>query len=144
MSARLQAPMDGGNERILWVDLTKPGGGPLPPGVVGQFSIYRVHDTEQIDSAIREVKPAATCFEYDEPDDHGIEALGQIQRAHPALPILVISSHYCDALAVCAARARVWNYVVTPYPIVDTLRAAISLSERVSDRWARRERALHG
>jgi two-component system, response regulator YesN len=127
--------MKSGNETILWVDLTRSRRGIPTPGVVKQFAVYQVHNTELIDSAIRNVEPLVACFEYDYPDDEGLDALAVVKRLHPALPVLVISTRYSDAIAFSAARALVWDYIVKPYigPMADTLRAVIAISRRGSD-----------
>lgn len=136
---RLAALTDGGNEAIpkeiiLWVNLTQSRGRTPPPGMRSQLNVHQACNTRQIDSTIRDVKPGVACFEYDYPDNHGLAALTRTRRAHPALPILVVSTHYSDALAVCALRARAWRYVVKPYPIADTLYAMIVLSRAAADR----------
>lgn len=133
------ARMDSGNEAIrkeviLWVDLTKSRDGTLAPGASSQFNVRQTGNTQRIDATIRDVKPLVACFEYDYPDNDGLAALTRTRHAHPALPILVISTHYSDTLAVCALRARAWRYITKPYPITDTLRAMIVLSRAAAGR----------
>lgn len=126
---------------ILWVDLTKSGRGTPPPRVAEQFVVYQLHNTQQIASTIGKAKPLVVCFEYDYPDNHGLAALTRIQRTHPTLPILVISTRYSDQLKLRALRARAWDYIVKPYPIADALHVVIDWTRKqAGDRSANQER----
>ncbi|UTW08550.1 response regulator transcription factor [Pseudomonas benzenivorans] len=58
--------------------------------------------------------PLLACFEFDYPSLNGLKTLRATKQAFPALPILMLTLHHSEALAVWAFRTRVWDYLVKP------------------------------
>ena len=100
---------------ILWVDLTHSTTGSARVPDVHEFCpVYRIFDVQGISFNIDLLTPAIICFEYDFPDTKGLEALNQTKRDYPGIPILMLTEHHSESLAVWALRARVWDYLVKP------------------------------
>jgi two-component system, response regulator YesN len=100
--------------RCLWVDLTQAGTA-LPGTLKGEpCCIRRVWTTAQVDSAIEDFAPHFLCFEFDNPDESGIDALALARRRLPALPLLMITSGHSEAVALWALRVRVWDLLIKP------------------------------
>ncbi|MDN5850072.1 MAG: diguanylate cyclase [Nitrococcus sp.] len=125
-----EAPMTDAKEAILWLDLTQSRNGYPAPEVARRFSVHRLQNTRQVDSAVRDVRPRMACLEYDVPDSPGLVRLGEMRVAHPQLPIVVISAHYSLVLGVYARRAQVLDYIVNP--TADALYALLVLSKAPS------------
>jgi AraC-like DNA-binding protein len=76
--------------------------------------IQRVIDTLQIQQAIHAHAPQFLCFEFDEPDVEGMNALAHTRLHHPSLPVLMITGCHSEAVAIWALRMRVWDLLVKP------------------------------
>lgn len=117
-----------GMPSLLWVDLrfyqSQAG---LDRGLVERYRLHNVNETVAIAKAIGQTSPQLLCFEFDYPDLPKLKALQQTHRVHPTLPILMLTEHHSEALAVWAFRAGVWDYLVTPVA-VETLSCSIDLA----------------
>jgi AraC-like DNA-binding protein len=105
------APRDA---NFLWVNLTREARTALAEGLVGAFDIRQVGEPTQIPGAIQVHAPRFLCFEFDEPHAPGIDALVHTRRAHPSLPVLMITGSQSQAVAIWALRIRVWDLLVKP------------------------------
>ena len=99
---------------FLWVNLTREARTVLDQSVASTFDVRRVREPTQIPDAIQVHAPQFLCFEFDEPDAPGIAALADTRRAHPSLPVLMITGGHSEAVAVWALRIRVWDLLVKP------------------------------
>jgi AraC-like DNA-binding protein len=103
-----------GDTSFLWVNLTREARSALGHALDGVFDIRRVREHTQICGAIEVHTPLFLCFEFDEPDLSGIDALAQTRRENPSLPILMITARLSESLALWALRIRVWDVLVKP------------------------------
>ncbi|RJG10300.1 DNA-binding response regulator [Pseudomonas cavernicola] len=78
------------------------------------FRIQHVVEMAAIPQSIDQTSPLLACFEYDYPNLAALKALRSTKQAHPSLPILMLTVHHSEALAVWAFRTRVWDYLVKP------------------------------
>ena len=101
---------------LLWVDLRRQVSasttlcGLIPP-------IYRfryVREPVEIRQVVNLTRPAAACFEYDEPGPEQLTPLRQTRLEFPAIPVLMLTVKHSEELAVWALRMRVWDYLVLP------------------------------
>ena len=99
---------------FLWVNLTREAHTALGESASVDFDVHRVREPTQISTAIQAHAPQFLCFEFDQPDALGLAVLAQIRRAHPVLPILMISGGHSEAVAIWALRMRVWDLLVKP------------------------------
>ncbi|WP_369959012.1 helix-turn-helix domain-containing protein [Pseudomonas benzenivorans] len=101
---------------LVWADLRND---PLEPSPVDALQAYfRLrHLVGPADTVrgIEQIAPLLACFEYDYPNLSGLKALRATKQAHPSLPILMLTVHHSEALAVWAFRTRVWDYLVKPF-----------------------------
>ena len=77
---------------------------------------------------IEDTYPDIICFEYDFPNISRLQILQQAKHAFPSIPILMITEHHSEALAIWALRARVWDYLVKPITFEDLCRRITTLS----------------
>ncbi len=68
----------------------------------------------QAAAEIARVRPKVLCFDFDYPDRERLAAMQAIKRAHPGLPIIMLTIEHSEALAVWAFRVPVWNYFAKP------------------------------
>ena len=99
---------------FLWVNLTRDARTVLDESAGGAFDVRRVREPTQIPGAIQVHAPQFLCFEFDEPDAPGIAVLAHTRRAHPSLPVLMITGGHSEAVAIWALRIRVWDLLVKP------------------------------
>ena len=99
---------------FLWVNLTHDARTVLDESAGGAFDVRRVREPTQIPCAIQVHAPQFLCFEFDEPDAPGIAVLAHTRRAHPSLPVLMITGGHSEAVALWALRIRVWDLLVKP------------------------------
>jgi AraC-like DNA-binding protein/CheY-like chemotaxis protein len=103
---------------FLWVDLTREASTAMVDALLeGAFDVARVREPMQISGAVQTFAPLFLCFEFDEPDALGIEALTHTRRMHPSLPVLMITGHHSEALAIWALRIGIWDLLVKPFSI---------------------------
>ena len=114
---------------VSWVDLTREAGTALVDALDGAFDIRRIREPTQIPGAIRVHAPPFLCFEFDEPDVPGINALTHTRREHPSLPVLMITGCHSETVAIWALRIRVWDLLVKPVSIGELSRHIATLTE---------------
>lgn len=103
---------------ILWTDLqVRESESDIYTKCSGLYHTHRVTQLGLISAAIQKIRPRLLCFEYDFPNLLGLRVLRQTKLACPSLPILMLTEHHSETLAVWAYRARVWDYLVKPVSI---------------------------
>jgi len=116
--------------RVLWVDLrTERDQSSLYRGLADRCRVYYVAEPSRLGEEIRGATPGVACFEYDRPELPGLQSLQQTKLCFPSLPILMLTEHHSEALAVWAFRTRVWDYLVKPIPPADVLDRVAVLSK---------------
>jgi YesN/AraC family two-component response regulator len=101
--------------QIIWVDLRYSRSEPcVNDALAAAYDIQIVSSIEEIDQAIDLNKPRLICFDFDLPDQVGLDALRKIKARHPSLPFLMLTDDHSTELAIWALRARAWDYYVKP------------------------------
>ena len=80
-------------------------------------NVFEVAHTSRLERASEEIArlgPAALSFDFDHPDQGSLQVMQSIKKAHPKLPILMLTLDHPESLAIWAFRARVWNFLVKP------------------------------
>ncbi len=117
---------------ILWVDLrtslVEPDLCSSLPKMYGRLRVNRIPD---ILPAIRKWSPWAACFEYDEPDARGLEALAEIRHRHSSLPIVMLTERQAGNLATWALRYCVWDYLVKPLSVRNLCDCLVNIDRRL-------------
>jgi AraC-like DNA-binding protein len=101
---------------------------------VASARYFRLANTTLAKWALQDVadlKPGALCFEFDHPDQRSLQALQDVKRAYPRLPVLMLTVDHSEALAVWAFRAGVWNYLVRPVAVAEFSENLKALAEIV-------------
>lgn len=129
---------------LVWADLRTDRAESSPiEGLSEQFRIQHVVEPSALAQSIEQAAPLLTCFEYDYPDLPALKALRATKQAHSSLPILMLTVHHSEALAVWAFRTRVWDFLVKPLTTEELCdRIAPLLSVLESPRQAQRENAM--
>lgn len=116
--------------RVLWVDLRMEKDQSSVHSRLGdRCQVHYIADMRRLGEAIRNATPRVACFEYDRPELPGLQMLQQTKLRFPSLPILMLTEHHSEALAVWAFRTRVWDYLVKPVPASDVLDRVALLSQ---------------
>ena len=113
--------------RFLWVDLKQSAGASLVDSLDQTLDVRRVRESTQVGHAIETHTPQFLCFEFDEPDPQGIDALTRIGQEHPSLPILVITDRSSAAAAMLSLRPPVWGLLIKPAPPTERRRDILTL-----------------
>lgn len=113
---------------FLWVDLTQGARASLVDSLDGTFDVHRVSEPTHVDHAIETHTPQLLCFEFDEPDAQGIDALTRIGNEHPSLPILVIMGRSSAAAAMWSLRLPVWDLLIKSIPPAELRPGILSLA----------------
>jgi len=119
---------------FLWVNLTREAHTVLGDSAGGAFDVHCVREPGQIPAAIERHAPQFLCFEFDEPEPPGINALADTRRKHPSLPVLMITSGHSEPLALWALRIRVWDLLVKPVLTRELSRCITTLIELTRQR----------
>lgn len=100
---------------LVWTDLRRDVLEPSPVDELrAHFRLRHVVGTATLFQGIEQSAPLLACFEYDYPNMAGLKALRATKQAYPSLPVLMLTVHHSEALAVWAFRTRVWDYLVKP------------------------------
>lgn len=100
---------------LVWTDLRRDILEPSPVGELeAHFRLRHVVGTTSLFQGIEQSAPLLACFEYDYPNLAGLKALRATKQTYPSLPILMLTDHHSESLAVWAFRTRVWDYLVKP------------------------------
>ena len=102
---------------VLWIDLRL--GNPsrhLEYSLTSLCEVYRETNTEWILSTIPKLAPQLLLFHYDYPDLVGLKTLQETKILFPALPIIMLTEHHSERLAVWAFRVGVRDYLHSPPP----------------------------
>lgn len=101
--------------RLLWFDCTS---GVHDTGLHVQCArVFEVLHTSRLERATDDIERlglSVLCFDFDHPDQSSLRVMQSIKKAHPKLPILMLTLGHSESLAIWAFRARVWNYLVKP------------------------------
>lgn len=101
--------------RVLWIDLCfQPSHPALCDALAHAHDLMQVDAVSELASAIAHFAPRFACVEYDYPDARRLQAITQLRRDFPALPVLMFTEHHSEALALWAFRSGVWDYRVKP------------------------------
>jgi len=116
--------------RVLWVDLRmEKDQSSLYSRLGNRCQVHYIADMGRLGEEIRNTMAGVMCFEYDRPELPGLQMLQQTKLRFPSLPILMLTEHHSEALAVWAFRTRVWDYLVKPVPPSEVLDRVALLSE---------------
>lgn len=95
-----------------------------------RYYVNRITCTDDIDAAIIEIRPCLLCFDFDTPNDTGLNLLQQTKAHHPSLPIVMFTAQHSESLAIWALRSRVWDYFVKPVIVADVCSNLRPLTQR--------------
>ena len=130
-------------KKILWIDLRQGDSNPCAGNclygnskpcvdhcLIKRYDIEVIVDSGKVEQAIATYNPCLLCFDYDLPDQAGMDALQQTKLRHPSLPILILTRDYSVDLAIWALRARAWDYFLKPAEserLVNSIEALLKL-----------------
>ena len=94
----------------------------MPPGINSsvlhilqqECTVREIAGQEQIGNYVEDLRPSIFCFECDFPEPSWLTLIQETKRNYPALPILMVTDHSSEALAVWAFRSHVWDYFAKP------------------------------
>ncbi|WP_271407961.1 helix-turn-helix transcriptional regulator [Pseudomonas sp. Q1-7] len=129
---------------LVWADFRTDRAESSPvDGLSGRFRIQHVVEPATLAQSIEQASPLFVCFEYDYPNLPALKVLRATKQTYPSLPILMLTVHHSEALAIWAFRTRVWDFLVKPLTtdeLSDRIAPLLSILELL--RQARRENAM--
>jgi YesN/AraC family two-component response regulator len=104
--------------KMAWADLTASSTGKksFPIGMENYFKIRRFECQNSIDELVADESPDVIAFEFDYPDRDSLSLMAGFKRAHPSVPMIMITLQHSEKLAVWAFRSRMADYLVKPIP----------------------------
>lgn len=108
------------NINILWIELCKNRKNVQHFDFIDKkIATYKIHsiDKNQLSCAIAIYKPNLICIDYDFPDLPGLQLLRQIRSGYSNIPVVILTTHHSESLAVWAFRTGVRNYLVKPVKV---------------------------
>jgi YesN/AraC family two-component response regulator len=116
--------------QILWIDLRYTKSEPcVEQALADAFNIQLISSRSAIDSAIDTHKPRLICFDFDLPDQVGLDALLKTKAQYPSIPFLMFTDDHSTELAIWALRSRAWDYFVKPVAsdeIINSIKALLN------------------
>lgn len=130
---------------LLWFDLTsRPQDPDLRVACARHFRVVCVTRMDHAFDDVGRLHPDALCFDFDRPDRQRLQALQDLKRAYPRLPVLMLTQEHSESLAVWAFRAQVWNYLVKPVPVAELAESVTTIAEIVHGAtWPRQVHSLN-
>ncbi len=120
---------------VLWVDVSVTGElRDVPEGFAAQCRVIRVgrDDVERVRTRGLSVDFIVTDYDY--PDMDGLKFLESLKRQWTSTPVVMVTLHHSEEIAVWALRARAWDYIVRPAPAGDVKRCLAGLKRIISMR----------
>jgi len=106
--------------QLLWVDMRcEKSNACVNACLLETYHIQVISDVANIQKLIQSYQPYIVCFDYDFPDQAGLNLLLNTRSQFPELPILMLSKEQSLELALWALRSRVWNYFVKPVVVTN-------------------------
>ena len=75
----------------------------------------RETEISSIEGRIRRERPRLLVFLFDHPTDEGLDALTRVKHAFPSIPILMLTEHHSEELAIWAFQTGVRDYMYSPF-----------------------------
>ncbi|MFV2005743.1 MAG: helix-turn-helix domain-containing protein [Gammaproteobacteria bacterium] len=101
--------------QILWFDFRYTKNEPcVDDELTDAYDIQIISGGDVIDQEIERHEPVLICFDFDLPDQVGLDVLRKTKARYPSIPFVMITDDHSTELAIWALRARVWNYFVKP------------------------------
>jgi AraC-like DNA-binding protein len=128
---------------LLWVDLRRrPDMESMFESICVDEAATRIVGRAGLCAAIADAAPRKLCFEFDEPEVSGLQALQGILHRFPSLPLLVLTEYHSERLAVWAFRSGARDFLVKPVSPTELSESLRTLSAVLGDAQARPGRAL--
>lgn len=129
---------------LLQIDLREDKSKPcICNQLSSRCNIQRLDHQSQLATRISALTPDVICFEFDYPDFRSLKTLEQTKMEFPSIPILMVTDHHDEALAIWALRARVWDYLVNPVDIDDLYKTVKKLTKfRISETSNNKRRSI--
>jgi len=100
---------------ILWIRLTSnTDNSGITESLSKKCKLILLRDIYSIKQQIHKHQPHALCFDFDQPEFSGLDALRKTKKDFPSIPILMLAEHNSEALVIWALRCRVWDYFTKP------------------------------
>lgn len=103
------------DSQILWIDL-RFNKDEICSGysITSNYAVSVISDSSKIDAAVRQYHPRILCFDYDFPDQAGLETLEKCKARHPSTPVVMLTRDHSAELVIWALRSRIWEYYIKP------------------------------
>ena len=119
--------------RVLWIDL-RYNKGDISSGYSITFAsiVSVISGSSDIDATIQEHPPEILVFDYDFPDQVGLETLQNARIRHPEIPVVMLTRDHSADLAIWALRSRIRDYFIKPVADQHLMSRIVGLLEQNS------------
>ena len=111
-------------------------------------------NAQQVFELVKQRKPSVVLLDISMPGPSGLDALTQLKREYPKLPVLILSMHPEDRFAVRALKAGAAGYVTKDGAVAELVQAirkvvaggkyvSLHLAEKLADDLEKSERPPH-
>lgn len=114
---------------LIWLDMTlATQHAEIDPVLCRHFEIHHCTDVTSPEHEFDLDTGLGLCFDFDYPDRAGLELLRSTKERLPHAPILMLTIHHSERLAIWAYRNRVVDFLVKPITDDDIIRCHELLS----------------
>jgi AraC-like DNA-binding protein len=131
--------------KLLWLDMTiATRHAEVDRDFSEHFDIQHCPMPNGPDDELLSQSASAILFEFDYPNRTGLSLLRNTKRRHPKLPILMLTTHHSEQLAVWTYRTGVLDYLVKPVPTSDVIRCKERLQAIQTAEYKQNGRSIFG
>ena len=119
--------------QIVWFDLRYSKGEPcVDDTLVDAYDIQVTSTGNDIDQVIESYSPELLIFDFDLPDQVGLDALRKTKAKYPSLPFIMLTDDHSTELAIWALRSRAWDYFVKPVASAEIINSIDVILKKIS------------
>lgn len=125
--------------QILWIDFRGSNGkSTLDLEFTENYKTQIILSEAGIEKAIQFYQPQLLCFDFDYPDQIGLNTIKKTRQNHPSLPYLMFTTDHSSRLAIWALRLRVWDYFIKPAAVEEVTNSIDAILNKSSNGFARK------
>jgi AraC-like DNA-binding protein len=86
----------------------------MPALLTERFDVCQCVDSRRPDRELEQMNIAAICFDFDYPNRQQLDLMANTKVRYPSIPILMLTVHHSESLAVWAYRNGAVDFLVKP------------------------------
>lgn len=127
--------------QILWISFRSNSyESTLDPQLTDLYKTQYILSKTSIEKAIQFYKPQLLCFDFDYPDQIGLNTIKKTRQSHPSLPFLMFTTDHSTKLAIWALRLRTWDYFIKPVAVEEVTNSIDAILNKCTEHSVGRKR----